>query len=482
MNANSLFLQALIFPACWLIAMQPLSAEDRLPNIILILADDMGYGDLGCYGQKILKTPRLDRMAAEGIRFTQFYAGSTVCAPSRGVLLTGQHLGHAAIRGNVPSLLRETDVTIAEVLKAAGYQTACVGKWGVGHPPPLDNPNREGFDHFFGYVNMWHAHNCYPEFLIRNGKPVPLRNIVGEKWKPMQDLKDPQAGRGVAVNRVDYAPQLFIEDALEYIDNNQEKPFFLYLALNTPHANNEAGNKGMEVPSFEPFDTQDWPLPEKGFARMIRDIDRNVGRVLDRLKELELDEKTLVIFTSDNGPHQEGGHKSDFFDSNGPLKGRKRDVYEGGIREPMIAWWPGKISPHRESDHVGYFGDFLATVCELVHQKPPAPEHGLDSMSFLPTLLGQPDRQRQHDYLYWEFYEQGSKQAVRFGKWKAIRMPMQHGRMELYDLSRDIDESHNVAGEHPDLVKNAEAMMKEAHVPHPTLRIPPAKPKPRQKR
>ncbi len=446
--------------------------KDKGPNIVLILADDLGYGDLGCYGQKVLKTPRLDRMAAEGLRFTDFYAGSTVCAPSRCVLLTGQHLGHTAIRGNAPSLLRDGDVTIAEILKRAGYRTACIGKWGVGHPPPLDNPHREGFDHFFGYINMWHAHNFYPEFLIRDGKPQPLGNIVGNKFRAMQDLKDPQAGRGVAVKRADYAPELFIHDALRFIDQNRDRPFFLYLPLNTPHANNEAGKQGMEVPDRKPFDAQDWPEPEQGFARMIADIDRDVGRILDRLKEHHIDQNTLVFFTSDNGPHNEGGHSFRFFDSNGPLQGHKRDLYEGGIRVPMIAWWPGTIAGRRETDHLAYFGDFMATFCDLVQADPPKPAGGLDSVSFLPALLGEADRQNRHEFLYWEFYEQGSAQAVRFGTWKAVRKPMRTGPIELYDLSRDLGEANNIAAERPDLVKRAETYMKQAHTPHPTLRPP----------
>ena len=267
--------------------------------MILILADDLGYGDLGCFGQQMLKTPRLDAMAKQGMRFTQFYAGCAVCAPSRSVLLTGKHMGRTVVRGNstAPIVIQPGQPTVASVLKEAGYATACIGKWGVGTPDNFTNPNDVGFDHFFGYVNMWHAHNFYPEFLIRNGKVVPLKNVVADKWKEWQDPKLPQAGRGVAVKRKEYAPDLFIEDSLRFIRENYKKPFFLYFAMNVPHANNEAGDKGMEVPDLGEFSAKDWPEPEKGFAAMIRNIDRDSGRILDLLNELKIAKDTLVIFT-----------------------------------------------------------------------------------------------------------------------------------------------------------------------------------------
>ena len=241
----------------------PARPANKQPNIVLILADDLGYGDLGCFGQKILKTPRLDAMAKEGMRFTQFYAGCTVCAPSRSVLLTGRHMGRTVVRGNStqPIIIKPGQATLASVLKGAGYKTACVGKWGVGTPDNFTNPNDVGFDHFFGYVNMWHAHNFYPEFLIRNGKVVKLQNEVAPKWKKWQDPKLPQAGRGVAAKRVEYAPDLFAEDALRFIRENHQRPFFLYFAMNVPHANNEAGNAGMEVPDLGKFAKKDWPAP-----------------------------------------------------------------------------------------------------------------------------------------------------------------------------------------------------------------------------
>jgi arylsulfatase A-like enzyme len=446
--------------------------ERKQPNIVLILADDLGYGDLGCFGQKTLKTPRLDAMAKQGMRFTQFYAGCTVCAPSRSVLMTGKHMGRTVVRGNstAPIVIQPGQPTVASVLKDAGYVTACIGKWGIGTPDNFTNPNDVGFDHFFGYVNMWHAHNFYPEFLIRNGEVVPLKNVVAEKWKEWQDPKLPQAGRGVAVKREEYAPDLFVDDALRFIRENREKPFFLYFAMNVPHANNEAGDKGMEVPDLGEFASKDWPEPEKGFAAMIRNIDRDTGRILDLLNELKIAEDTLVIFTSDNGPHKEGGHKADFFDSNGPLRGIKRDLTEGGIRVPTIAYWPNTIKASSVDDAHWYFGDVMATVAELAGVKPP---DNIDSDSFAPTLRGQPREKRwqRNSNMYWEFYERGAAQAVRFGKWKAIRKPMFTGSIELYDMSNDADEKSNYAQRRPDLVNHAKNLLDKMHEPDPNWTI-----------
>jgi uncharacterized sulfatase len=447
--------------------------QRKQPNIVLILADDLGYGDLACFGQKILKTPRLDGMAKEGMRFTQFYAGCTVCAPSRSVLMTGKHMGHTVVRGNsaAPIIIQPGQPTVASVLKRAGYATACVGKWGIGTPDKFTNPNEVGFDHFFGYLNMWHAHNFYPEFLIRNGKVVPLKNEVAEKWKKFQDPKLPQSGRGVAVKREEYAPDLIADEALKFIRDNSGKPFFLYFAMNVPHANNEAGNKGMEVPDLGEFASRDWPEPEKGFAAMIRNIDRDTGRILDLLKELKIEKDTLVIFTSDNGPHQEGGHKAGYFDSNGKLRGIKRDLTEGGIRVPTIAWWPGTIKAGGEDDAHWYFGDVMATVAELAGVS--APED-LDSDSFAGPLRGQPREKRwsRKSKMYWEFYERGSAQAIRFGKWKAIRKPMFSGEIELYDMSNDPGEKSDYSKRRLDLTRHAANLLDKAHVPDPNWKVP----------
>ena len=445
----------------------PIQAAKQ-PNIILILADDLGYGDLSCFGQKKLKTPRLDTMASEGMRFTQFYAGCTVCAPSRSVLITGRHMGRTVVRGNSaqPIIVRPGQATLASVLKGTGYKTACIGKWGVGTPDNFTNPNDVGFNHFFGYINMWHAHNFYPEFLIRNGKIVKLKNEVAQKWKSFQDPANPMSGRGVAVKRLEYAPDLFIEDSLDFIRQNQKHPFFLYFAMNVPHANNEAGNKGMEVPDLGEFAKKNWPEPEKGFGAMIRNIDRDTGRILDLLKELKIARNTLVIFTSDNGPHQEGGHKADYFDSNGPYRGIKRDLTEGGIRVPTIAWWPGTIQAGGADGAPWYFGDLMATASELAGAKAPA---GIDSESFVDVLHGK--KKVRKSPLYWEFYERGSAQAVRFGKWKAIRQPMFTGEVQLYDLSNDPAEARDQAKEKPQLVKQAVSLMEKMHEPDPNWKV-----------
>ena len=449
------------------VGLAPLAAAARRraaaatrPNIVFILADDLGYGDLGCFGQKVIKAPHLDRLAAEGMRFTRHYAGSTVCAPSRCVLLTGLHTGHARIRGNGPGLLQDEDVTVARVLKQAGYATGCVGKWGLGKPPPLDDPARRGFDHFYGYISMWHAHNFYPEFVIRNGKRVALRNEVAPKWKETD-------GRGVATKRIDYVPDLVTAEALGFVERNKDRPFFLYWALNVPHANNEAGRAGMEVPDLGEFADRDWPAPEKGFAAMLRNMDRDVGRLMAKLKDLGLDSRTLVIFTSDNGPHEEGGHKADFFDSSAPLRGTKRDLYEGGIRVPTIARWPGRVPAGRVTEHVSGFQDYFPTFAELAGAEAPA----TDGISLVPTLLGRPGEQQKHPYLYWEFYERGGKRAAVKGNWKAVQnnvVKNPKAPVELYDLSKDIGEEHNVADAHPDLVAEMAACMKAAHVDLPS--------------
>ena len=448
------------------------AADRKQPNIILILADDLGYGDLGCFGQQTLKTPRLDAMARQGMRLTSFYAGSTVCAPSRSVLMTGKHTGRTVVRGNStsPIIIQPGTPTVASVLKSAGYATGCVGKWGIGTPDNFTNPNDVGFDHFFGYINMWHAHNFYPEFLIRNGEVVKLKNEVYAKWKQWQDPNLPQSGRGVAEKKIEYAPDLFIEDALDFIREKHEKPFFLYFAMNVPHANNEAGKAGMEVPDLGEFAGKDWPEPEKGFAAMIKNIDRDTGRILDLLQELKIADDTLVIFTSDNGPHQEGGHKADFFDSNGKFRGIKRDLYEGGIRVPTIAWWPGTIEPGSQNIRLWYFGDVLATAAELAGVAVP---EDLNSSSFAGILKSKDTegQWKRDGHVYWEFYERGSAQAVRFGKWKAIRQPMFTGKVELYDLSWDHGEKRDYADRREDLVRHATKLLDKYHEPDPNWQL-----------
>jgi len=425
----------------------PNPAAARKPNILFIQADDLGYGDLSSYGQRNFKTPNIDRLAADGMRFTQYYAGSTVCAPSRSALMTGQHTGHTRIRGNARYPLLPEDVTVAEVLKSAGYRTALIGKWGLGEAETTGIPTRQGFDYFFGYLNQRHAHNYYPSFLWRNEERVKLRNIV-----PNEDAE----GAGVSSNKLDYSPDLFTAEALSFLEKNGKDPFFMYLNYIIPHANNEARDKGMEVPDLGEFANKDWPAPEKAKAAMITRLDRDVGRLMELLKKLGLENDTVVLFTSDNGPHKEGGANPDFHDSNGPLRGIKRDMYEGGIRVPMIVRWPGKVPAGKTSDRVWAHWDFLPTAAEIAGARAPA---GIDGISMLPSLRGK--KQRGHDFLYWEFHENGFEQAVRMGDWKAVRRAPD-APLELYDLKTDLGEQHNVAARHPEIIKKIEEYLKSA--------------------
>lgn len=433
----------------------------RKPNILLIMADDLGYGDLGSYGQKRIRTPNLDRLAAEGVRFTQFYAGAPVCAPSRAVLMTGQNVGRVIIRGNLRVDLRPQDVTVAQVLKQAGYATGLVGKWGLGKEGSTGEPRKKGFDAFFGYLDQTHAHNYYPQFLLRNEEHVELRNVV------------PNAGpfgQGVATERINYSADLIADEAVAFLERQTEKqPFFLFFAPTLPHANNEAGKLGMEVPDYGDYAREDWPDPQKGLAAMITRLDRDIGRLLATLDARGLARDTIVLFTSDNGPHREGGNDPTFFDSNGPLRGIKRDLYDGGIRVPLIVRWPGRAPAGTTSDHVAYVGDFLATAAEAARTIPRANQDGI---SFLPAILGKTGRaQRSHEFLYWEFYEGRGSQAVRLGNWKAVRTPMSTGPIELYDLATDIGEDHDLAAERPDIVERVRGIMTKAHVPSPLWQV-----------
>ena len=448
-------MRTLALATCLLTAL-PVAAADppRKPNIVFILADDLGYGDLGCYGQTKIRTPHLDKLAADGIRYTQCYAGSTVCAPSRCALMTGLHTGHCRTRGNggggtprgnVP--LAPDDPCVAESLKKSGYATALIGKWGLGEEGSTGVPNRKGFDYFFGYLNQHHAHNYYPDFLWRNGEKVPLPNE--------QSKLD-----GVASKQVVYAADLFRDEALQFLEKNRDRPFFLYFATTVPHANNErtrADGNGNEVPSDSPYTNESWPQPEKNKAAMITRMDADIGRLLAKLTELDLDRNTVVFFSSDNGPHREGGNDPAFFTSSGPFRGFKRSLTDGGVRVPGIVRWTGVARSGTVSDHVWAFCDFLPTACELAGVEP---QPGLDGHSILPAITGR-GGQRQHEFLYWEFHEGGTKQAVRYRDWKAIRQAP--GRpLELYKLKDDVSESQNVAAKNPDVVKRIEDYLKTA--------------------
>lgn len=437
------------------------------------MADDLGFGDLGCYGQKLIKTPRLDQMAEEGMKFTRFYSGSTVCAPSRSVLMTGQHMGNTHVRGNAGGdmsrqTLRDEDLTVAEKLKEAGYATALIGKWGLGEVGQEGHPLKQGFDYFYGYLNQVHAHNFYPEFLWRNSKKQMLSNIV----QRVEKKKYGGFVGGAATKRVEYSHDLLAEEAMSWIRKNRKNPFFLYLPLTIPHANNEGTRlfgDGAEVPDYGIYEKMNWSKQDKGQAAMITRMDRDVGRILDLLKKLEIDEKTLVIFTSDNGPHDEAGHNPELFNPAGPLRGMKRTLTEGGIRVPTLAWWPNTIKKESLCDQPLYFGDLMSTACEMARVETPKQT---DSLSFLPTLQGKTNQQERHEFLYWEFYERTFRQAVIKENWKLIRADMDNDRLELYDLSNDIHEDRNLADNQAKVRDELLGYMEKAHHPHPNWQTP----------
>ena len=421
------------------------------PNLIWIMADDLGYGDLGCYGQQVITTPNLDQMAAEGMRFTHFYSGATVCAPSRSVLMTGQHHGHTRVRGNagkknpIAQALRDNDVTVAKVLQQSGYRTALVGKWGLGDAGEAESglPRKQGFDEFFGFLNQTHAHNHYPDYLWRNESRENLPNVV----TPLGDN-----GGGFATEAKVYADDLFADEAVRFVKANKTRPFFLYWSMVVPHANNERNRElknGAEVPDYGPYADKDWPEPDRGQAAMISRLDSYVGRMLKVLREEGIAENTLVIFTSDNGPHNESNHNLARFNPSGPFTGIKRSLTDGGIRVPMIAWWPGRVKPESVSPHVAYFGDWMATAAQIAGTQPPA---NCDSISFLPTLLGETDKQAAHEFLYWEFHEGGFKQAALYqGRWKGIRKDAPDAPVAVFDQLNDVAEKTNVADSHPEI-------------------------------
>ena len=437
------------------------------PNLIWIMADDLGYAELGCYGQKVIKTPNLDRMAREGMRFTQYYAGATVCAPSRSVLMTGQHHGHTRVRGNAgktnpaAQALKEGDVTVAAVLKKAGYETALIGKWGLGDVGDAGSglPRKQGFGYFFGYLNQHHAHNHFPDLLWRNEERITLPNVV---------TRVGESGAGYATEAKQFADDLFADDALRFVSENKERPFFLYWSMVVPHANNEragALGDGAHVPDYGPYAGEDWPNSDKGQAAMITRLDSYVGRMMEHLQKLGISEKTLVIFTSDNGPHNESRHDLKRFNPSGPLTGTKRSLTDGGIRVPFIAWWPGRVKAGAESAHVGSFADWLPTAAELAGAAVPS---RVDGISIVPELSGKPDQQKRHEFLYWEFHEGGFKQAALYqGRWKGIRSGGPDAPVVLFDLKGDIAEKENVADRHPEIAGTIGAYLRTGRTPLP---------------
>lgn len=404
------------------------------PNIIYILADDLGYGDLGCYGQELIQTPNIDRIATDGIKLTDHYSGSALCAPSRCVLMTGMHSGHSYIRnnrklpieGNVP--LPAGTQTIPQTMKKAGYATGAMGKWGLGYPGSVGDPNMQGFDHFFGYNCQRQAHSYYPSHLWRNQEKVMMPGNANGKQEQ-------------------YSHDLLTTEAIEFIRNNAEKPFFLYLAYTIPHT-------AFQIPELGIYADKPWADNHKKQAAMIGRLDRDIGTLRELLTELGLADNTLVIFTSDNGPHGQGGTLKQF-NAAGPLRAKKGALYEGGVRVPFLACWPGKIVPGSESDHLSCFYDMLPTFAEIGGATLDQPTDGI---SMLPALTGQ-GTQEQHDYLYWEL---GKKVAVRMGKWKGVQS--KNGKLELYDLSADIGEQKNLAGSHPEVASTIQALMTASHL------------------
>ncbi len=449
-----LFLSAVLF-------LVSCSEQAAKPNIIYILADDLGYGDLGCFGQTTIKTPELDKMASQGIKFTSHYSGSTVCAPSRCSLMTGLHTGHSRIRGNSRQPLLPEDVTVAELLQQEGYKTGLIGKWGLGEAGSTGVPNKQGFDYFFGYLSQLRAHNSYPEYLWRNEEKAMLDNKV----EIIQETYAKGVG-SVAREKNTHSHDLFTREALSFIEANKDSSFFLYLAYTIPHANNEGirmGQIGMEVPDLGIYKDKDWPEAQKAHAAMITYLDKDVGLLLSKLQTLKIAQNTLVIFSSDNGPHAEGGADPEFFNSNGKLRGMKRDLYEGGVRVPTIAWWPGKIAAGSQSDHNSAFWDFLPTACDVAGIPVSVANDGI---SFYQTMLG--GEQKKHDYLYWEFLEKGGRQGVRMGSWKAVKYNMSKNRdapIQLFDISTDIGEEVDVSDSHPEIVEQMNQIMKSARTP-----------------
>jgi arylsulfatase A len=432
-------------------------AQAVKPNILFIHADDLGYGDLSVYGQKKFETPSLDRLAKNGIRFTNYYSGSTVCAPSRAALMTGLHTGHAWIRGNGEIPLRDEDRTIGMALRDAGYRTAAIGKWGLGQAATTGRPDKKGFEYSFGYLTHQQAHRQFTDHLYRNAERIE-------------------------VSQNEYANDLFTRETMAFIERNDNRPFFVYLNYTVPHAElrvpddsvepfkgkfpekpfvNAAADGRASGPDQPSLGYRSQPAPHAAFAAMITRMDRDIGRIVDLLRARGVAERTLVIFTSDNGPHKEGGAEPDFFNSSGGLRGIKRDLYEGGIRVPMIASWPGVIAAGTTSNYAAAHWDWFPTLAELAGL--PAPK-GLDGVSIAPVLRGK--EQAAHDFMYWEFHERGFQQAVRMGDWKAVRLAKDKP-LELYNLASDATEATDVAAREPGIVARIEKYLATARTESP---------------
>jgi len=442
------------------------------PNVIYILADDLGYGEVGVYGQTKIKTPNIDQLSKDGIRFTQHYSGSTVCAPTRSTLLEGKHTGHSTVRGNGKMgkgreqgnhPLPEGSRTIGHIFQEKGYTTGIFGKWGLGGKTSTGHPAKQGFDAFSGYLDHKHAHNYYPDYIYRFGKEVELDNKVKVHGLGKNRSLDYKSYLGN-----EYVPDLMLEDALTFINKSKDKPFFLYYPLTIPHVALQATEESLkeymgkfEEVAYKGKGYTPHQYPRAAHAAMVTHMDKHIGKLLAELKSLGLDENTIVMFSSDNGPSVEGGYDNVYFDASGGLRGRKRDLYEGGIRAPFIVKWPGVIKANTVTEHISAQWDLMSTFADITGNKTNKDSNGI---SFLPTLLGQAKKQQQHPHLYWEFWEGKGKQAIRMGDWKAVRLGVKknpNAPIELYNLSIDPNEQNNVAKQNPKIVKQIELAMQD---------------------
>lgn len=481
MNANSILLggwgilASIPFSATYIAARNSIKS----PNIIYILADDLGYGDIGCYGQKYIKTPNIDRMAAEGIRFTQHYTGAPVCAPARCCLMTGKSSMHAYVRDNFEikgetefehgqTPIPENTPTLPKMMKQAGYVTALIGKWGLGSMASSGAPNKQGFDFFFGYNDQNHAHNHYPNFVWRNDKQEFISGNVLSVH--------PKIDRTLPVDNLEYKKYMGLhysadmetDEAVKYIEENKKNPFFLYLAFEIPHKALQVPDESLDMYNgmFDenPYDGKSGytphPRPLSAYAAMITRLDSKIGIILQKLKELGIDDNTIVMFSSDNGPAGGGGLDSRFFNSSGGLHGMKGQVWDGGIREPFVVRWPCKIIPGKTTDLISAQYDLMVTLAEITGQK----LKNTDGISFLSTLLGQTKKQKLHEYLYWEFLSGGGQLAIRMGDWKGVCRNVSGNadrKWEIFNMKDDVQETNDLSAEHPELIAKFDDIVKQ---------------------
>ena len=455
-----------MFLACSKKSKSKEEVKPQKTNVVFILVDDLGYGDIGCFGQTKIQTPNIDKLAEEGIRFTQAYAGNAVCAPCRSSLMQGLHPGHARVRGNsykdYREGLQEGDYTVAMMFQEAGYKTGLFGKWGLGLHNQYGTPNKMGFDKFFGYLNQRHAHNQYPEFLYDNTErvyyPENGTHYISENYKGKQKYDENGVCQPLGIEdpaKAKYAFDEYCEKSLEFVKENKDNPFFLYLAYTPPHG-------AYVVPELGIYNDKDWSLSHKVYAAMITRVDSEIGKLMSLLKELNIDENTLVVFASDNGNTNGNAKENEistakFFMDESPRAGQKGDILDGAFHVPAIARWPKYIQPKQESDHIWAMWDFLPTVAEILEVKVPK---NTDGISILPTLLGRAARQEKHDFLYWEYHEE---QAVRMGNWYGYKN--KKGKLEIYDLENNPSQDKDLSKQVPEITKMIDDIMISEHTP-----------------